>query len=360
MVDLCRSWPSMFYEPDQFDADPYALNCLNGMVDLRSGEKSAHNPAQYSTKQCEVAYAPASGHPLWNQFVLSALPDEELRRFVHRAVGYSITGDTSLECLFFVHGPANSGKSTFLLALQSALGDYAATTPFDTFLRRRNEDASKTMNSLAMLRGARFVASNEVREGRRFDEAIVKTMTGGDRVVAMFKFRDQFEYRPRFKLWLVANDMPEADSQDEAFWRRVAVVPFTHSIPASERNPEIKKKAAADLEFRRAVLSWAVEGAMLWLAEGGKSLDQPRSVASHTAKYRADSDTMQVWLDETCGMGQDEVSTSAELYQSAKKWFETNGGNCPSQTKIGKKLIAIGCQRNDSRTVRGWSGIRVL
>src|SRR5262249_44293846 len=106
--------------------------------------------------------------------------DHELAAFLQRAAGYSLTGDTGEEKLFFAQGPAATGKSTFLEALKAVLGDYASTTDFETFLKRSGDRGIP--NDIARLAGRRLVVSNEVDEGKQLAAALVKTLTGGDTV----------------------------------------------------------------------------------------------------------------------------------------------------------------------------------
>src|ERR1019366_1606751 len=104
--------------------------------------------------------------------------DRELAAFLARAVGYTLTGDTREEVLFFAHGPGATGKSTFLEAIKGSLGDYAATADFETFLRKRGD--APVRSDVARLAGARLVVSVEVNDGRQLAEGLVKTLTGGD------------------------------------------------------------------------------------------------------------------------------------------------------------------------------------
>jgi len=46
-----------------------------------------------------------------------------------------------LEVLFFPFGPAATGKSTLLAAVQAALGDYAAQADFETLLAQKGDGA---------------------------------------------------------------------------------------------------------------------------------------------------------------------------------------------------------------------------
>jgi len=67
----------------------------------------------------------------------------------------------------------------------------------------------------------------------------MKRITGESRLKAR-KMRQDFEsFRNVTKLWMAANDRPRVDGLDEAIWRRVRLIPFEVTIPASERDPAL-------------------------------------------------------------------------------------------------------------------------
>ena len=63
---------------------------------------------------------------------------------------------------------------------KSALGPYAHVADFETFLSRPHGSSHRT--DVADLRGARFVCSVEVDDGKTMAQALVKNLTGGDEI----------------------------------------------------------------------------------------------------------------------------------------------------------------------------------
>ena len=180
-IELAKSEPGVPVLPDQLDVDPWLLNATNGTVDLRSGKLRPHCREDLITKLAPVAYIPDATLTQWDDFLADTTnADTDLIGFLQRAVGYSLTGDCREEVLFFVHGPAAAGKSTFIEVIKAALGDYTRTADFESFLQRR--DVGATRNDIARLAGARFVASIEVDEGKRLAEGLIKNLTGNDTV----------------------------------------------------------------------------------------------------------------------------------------------------------------------------------
>ena len=237
-----QSEPGIPTVPEEFDADPFLLNCLSGTVDLRTGEQRSHCRADLITRLCPVQYDPAARSAVWDRFLEQATgANREVGQFLQRAIGYSLTGATTEEVLFFVHGPGGSGKSTFLEAIKAVLGEYGKSADFETFISRR--DAGNIRNDIAELAGRRFVVSIEVDEGKKLAEGLVKLLTGGDTVRARFLYQEAFDYVPQFKLWLAANHAPKVKHDDSAMWRRILRIPFDQVIPKRKEGPVAQSQA---------------------------------------------------------------------------------------------------------------------
>ena len=208
-------------------------------------------------------------------------PNPETRSFLQRAAGYSLTGITDEEALLLLHGPTATGKSTFLGALRCALGDYAAFTSSDTFMARSR--GGQIRNDVARLDGVRFVVASECNRGDRLDAGQLKSMTGGDVVVARYLRQEFFEFKPQCKIWMAVNDRPLVSADDGAMWRRIHEVPFTSQVCESERSAAIKNRLQ-DIELSGpAILRWAVDGCLAWQQ---RQLDPPEEVRAATLAYR--------------------------------------------------------------------------
>jgi putative DNA primase/helicase len=163
MIHLAASEPGMAIVPSQLDADPWLLNVLNGTVDLRTAELKPHAAADLITKVAPVTFDPRQEAPTWAAFLNSILPDLELQAFLQRAVGYTLTGDTGEQVLFFLHGKGCNGKTTFLETLRGLLGDYGLQADISTFVvapgrcSRPHADALKRCLCLPVTRSPRAV-----------------------------------------------------------------------------------------------------------------------------------------------------------------------------------------------------------
>jgi putative DNA primase/helicase len=354
-VVLAQTELPVLVTADELDADPWLLCVENGTVDLRTGELRAHLREDLCTKLAPVVYEAEATTSLWHRFLLDTCGgDMELAAFLQRCAGYSLTGLTNEEVLFFLHGPGGTGKSTFIETLKASLGDYARTADFDTFLRRKGDRGIPS--DIARLAGARLVAGVEVEEGKALAEGLIKQLTGGDTVTARFMYRDFFEFHPTFKLWLVANARPQVNAEDAAMWRRILQVPFTMVVPEHDKDEALKARLKAP-EHMAAVLAWAVQGCLEWQKVG---LAVPDSVRAYTEEYRHEADAFAAWVADECVLGGWLSCEAGKLRARYEDWCKANGSVPVADRTWGKKLHALGCERDrdtSGERKRRWRGI---
>jgi putative DNA primase/helicase len=262
--------------------------------------------------------------------------------------GYALTGTTREHALFFLYGTGANGKSVFLSTLCGMMGDYAKTAPIATFIDSKNQNHP---TDLAGLRGARIVTAVETENGRRWAESKLKALTGGDRITARFMRQDFFEYIPQFKLIIAGNHKPGLQTVDESMRRRFNFLPFTVTIPPSERDAELTEKLRSEWP---GILAWAIEGCLAWQREG---LNQPRTVIEATAEYLESEDSIAQWISERCGTGVDFRETTAILFADFVSWTKTCDIPAGSQRGFSDTLLAKGYQPWRNKIARGFQGI---
>lgn len=350
MIELARSDAAA--EPAQLDANRWYLTALNGTIDLRTGKLLPHSRRDLSTKLAPVAYVTGATCPTWLKFLDRVQGgDGELIGYLQRALGYSLTGETREQVLFFLYGSGANGKSTFLEVLRTLLGHYAQQADFSSFLERRGEGPR---NDIARLKGARLVTASEAGQGHRLAESLIKQVTGGDTITARFLYAESFEFRPQFKLWLAANHKPLIRGTDPAIWRRIRLIPFTVTIPENERDPELLQKLLTEVP---GILQWAVQGALEWQRAG---LGVPSAVRAATEVYRSEMDTLAAFLEESCEEGFSYRCETRALYRAYAAWCETNGERPDSQRTLSAKLKERGYEPTRTNQARGWLGLRVV
>lgn len=341
MIEGLQSEPGIPQLPDDLDRDPILLNCLNGTIDLRTGEIREHRAEDLITKLAPVEYHPGAQCPTWKSFLHAIMAgNQELIDYLQKAIGYSLTGLTIEQVIHILYGLGANGKSTFLDILVALLGDYAKQTSTETFMKKNN---TSIPSDVAALRGAQLVSASEIERGRQFAEVLVKQMTGGDKLAARFLFGEWFEFKPEFKIWLAVNHKPGIRGTDHAIWRRIRLIPFLVQIPADQQDKALPAKLKAELP---GIFAWAVEGCLKWQREG---LSAPEAVMAATEGYREEMDVLGEFLSERCVLNPPAKVSAQGIYQAYCNWAETNGERkLISQRAFGQILTERGLERRKS------------
>lgn len=328
-----------------WDNQPGLLAVGNGVVDLRTGELRPGNPDDRLTMQSWVRYNPDAKAPRWEKFLNEIfMGDEELVEFIHHAVGYSATGDTSEQVIFLLWGTGANGKSTFLEIIRKVLSGYAINLPFSVFeLRSR----SAIPNDVATLVGRRFATANETNEAVELNEARIKSLTGSDPITVRKLYKEYFTFLPQSKYWLAFNHKPRVTDDSPGFWRRVRIVPFAKSFT---QNPEKNLIEILHAEAE-GILRWIAKGAMKWYQMG---LGLPRAVKEASERYRQESDLLSEFLDQRCDVGPGISSAAADLWREYRDWCEVNGERPATRTVFSQKLQSRGFQKVRFGKERTW------
>lgn len=335
---------------NQWDADPWLLGTPDGTVDIRTGELRTSRREDYITKQ--TAVTPSRGAPLWIRFLETVTNgDTALLGFLQRMAGYCLTGDTRAHALFFLYGTGGNGKGVFINTITAILGDYATVAPIETFTATAND---RHPTELAYLKGARLVASQETESGRRWAESKLKSITGGDPISARYMRGDFFTFTPEFKLVIAGNHRPHLRSVDEAIRRRLHLIPFTRTIPTSERDEKLPVKLRPEWP---GILAWAIDGALLWQRDG---LCPPTSVLAATEDYFDDEDLLQSWIDERCRSSAMGAGRAADLFENWKRYCEDRGEQPGSMKRFTQSLRSKGFEPARDKSARRIQGLVLL
>lgn len=353
ITDLARSDPRIVLRTDDFDADPWSLNTYSGIVDLKTGSVVPHNRDRMMSKVASARYDSAANCPRWIGFLERILPDEEVRAFVQRAVGYSLTGITREKVMFILWGTGDNGKTVFIEVLRCVLGMYAMAAP-SSMLVNRKQDAIP--NDIARLKGARFVTAAETRTGAQLAVDLIKQMTGGDTMTVRFMRAEWFDFTPEFKLWLATNHAPRVTDFGDAIWNRLRLVPFDVKIPKEEQIPR-DRFIAEMVEEAAGIMRWAIDGCLSWQEIG---LKPPASVVLATEAYRDDQDVFLEFLEECCVVGGAEVQESGGLYSGFSMWQARRGEKPWSMRAFTEELKDRGFVKGrGTKGERIWRGLRL-
>lgn len=326
--------PQIQVRTTDFDRNHYLLNCKNGTIDLRTGELIPFSRKDNITKQVEIEYDPNAYCPTWAAALNTwQNGDREIIGFLQRLVGYFLTGDTSEQIVTILFGPGANGKTVFTTIVSALLGDYATAADVETFLENRRSSQGPS-EDVARLRGRRLVIASEPNEGRKLNESLIKSQSGGDKMTGRMPFQQSIEFDSTHKLVMLTNHKPVISGTDNGIWRRLRLIPFTVTI--EKKDPKLTQSLLAELP---GILAWAVRGAAEWATMGLRS---PESVTKATDEYRGEQDLIEQFIKTYC----DEDALYEELASNLFALYEWDceEGNIRgfNKNQFGRKLTDKG------------------
>ena len=328
---------------DKFDKQPYLVNCLNCTVNIATGDVHSHDPYDYLTKISNVWYDPDAKSEEFEQFIRSIMQeDKELIAYLQRALGYSISSATFQECFFITYGSTTrNGKGTLNNTMMYMLGDYAKTAPYEAFESKKYKSSSNAKEEIARLAGSRYVSVSEPTENMTLDSALIKSLSGNDRITARYLYENSFEFVASFKLWINTNHLPVIPDDTVFKSGRVQLIPFNRHFSQDEQDKGLKARLTKRENISGA-FNWCMKGFQLMAKEGG--LKVPKIIREEVDKYRKSNDRIGEFIQDCFNRDLDgsQREKLSKVYKIYVNWCKDNGykelNKKNFKTKISEKV----------------------
>lgn len=333
----------------EFDGNDMLINLENSVYDMVSGINIPHDATLKFTKKANVSYDESKKCPRWEQFLREIFNDDkDLIKWIQKALGYSLTGKTSEQVMFILNGKGRNGKSVFLDVVSHIFGDYRTNIQPDSLMVKNSQGAN---SDIARLKGARFVTTVESNDGMRFNEGLVKQLTGGDTVTARFLHANEFEFTPKFKVWMATNHRPIIRGTDKGIWRRIRLIPFEREFTEEEVDLDLTSKLLAESD---GILQWMLKGLEMWQKE---RLGMCEKILMANKEYRQEMDVVSTFIEECVNNSLGKEVKASELYQHYKNYCLQNGFFVLTSTKFGRELDNKGYIKTHKRTGKYYQNI---
>jgi putative DNA primase/helicase len=278
--------------------------------------------------------------------------DQDLISYVQRAIGYSLTGSTSEQCLFILIGDGANGKSTFVNVISKLLGDYSKAAASQTLIAKGSTSVG---DDLVDLVGARLIPVSETEEGEGLAEAKIKQMTGGDVLKGRPLYGKYIQFSINGKILLATNSLPSINNTDHGIWRRIQAIPFNRTFTSEQQDKGLGTKLNKELP---GILNWAIKGCLEWQEQG---LNPPQIVLEQVSAYKTEMDSIAQFVEQECDIDPDTRYSASKLYEAYRHYCQAIGRK-PQSTNAFKKALDKLTGVYQTRTASGmqWHGIRPL
>lgn len=356
--------PRLSARPEEFDADPLALNVQNGTLIFHrpDGDNAArvelreHKREDRITKIAKAAYDPVADCPQFNAFLAQVQPADDMREWLMRWSGYNALGIADAQVMALFYGEGSNGKGVWVQTHAHILGDYAWATGIETFMDsgfKRNGGGPSP--HLAALAGRRMVYANEPEDNSKFSDGLVKSLTSDEPIGGVRElYGPAFELLITFTNTVMANNLPRIGT-DFGIRRRMQVVPWTIIIPKDSQDPLLKAKLRAEMS---GILNQMIRGALAYLSEG---LTMPEAMIEATQAYHEDNDLLGQFLTMCVARDPGNTVGSTALHEVFAAW-QTWSENLPqtgkpwSSKKLRQEMERKSFKINKSNTMK-WQDI---
>ena len=220
----------------------------NGVLNMKKLELNTFDPKYLLFHSIEASWTDRYPIAFMKFIRQSCRYDEEVVELTLEMIGYLLSG-TNRGKVFFVIGMArDSGKSTLANLLKKLIGDEFVCAIAPNQLQERfimGDTRGKILNLAMDIPKGKLSASVVSR---------LKSITGGDVITIEAKYMRPESTVSSLRFLMGTNypvTIPKEDD-DDAFWQRMVVIPFTRTTPPEEKDPELPDKL---WEERDAIVS---------------------------------------------------------------------------------------------------------
>lgn len=330
--------------------DEYIINCLNGRLNLKTGELLPHTPDVLDFQQINAAYDPTAYYePLDHMLLRMFCGDWQLYNLFEEMLGYCLIKNCRMQKIFIFFGEGNNGKSTLLRVITAFIGVGNYTT-------LSLQDLEKTFRP-AELENKLVNLGDDIPAITIKDSSLLKSISSGENVLVERKNKDPFILRNYAKLIYTTNKMPRVNDKSYGFYRRLVLIPLDAKFNAedSDFDPDIAQKVVSDTA-RSYLLNMAVRGLRRLLKHG---FTTSARVQKAIETYRVKSSTALTWLAEN-GIQQPDLlkKSTSQLYFDFKNWCDEEGvENIPKQRSFTDDIsqqydLSLSPQQREPKTGR--------
>ena len=310
------------------------INLQNGTFVISPEEQKLRDfdRNDFITHQLNFAYDPDAKANKFQIYLDRVLPDRTLQMILAEFIGLVFVKQRTLkiEKALILFGSGANGKSVFFEIIIALLGaenvsNYSlhSLTNENGYFRARLSD--KLLNYASEI-------------SPKMDSTFFKQLVSGEPIEARLPYKEPFLITDYAKLIFNTNILPKEIENNEAFYRRFTLIPFSVTIPEIERDPTLAQTIIQ--EELAGVFNWVLEGLNRLLRNHG--ISQSDIVDKSIVEYRQQSDTVFMFLDEeNYTPDHQKEKLMLDIYKLYKEYCEVCGYRACSLKTFGERLRAL-------------------
>jgi putative DNA primase/helicase len=277
---------SAHFEPIEQRSDVVLINFLNGTFEISKDGQALRefNAKDFLTYQLPFEFAEAATCPMFQKYLNEVLPEQELQDIVAEFFGYPFTKGLKMEKAAFFYGSGANGKSVMFDIINALYGkENISNFSLSNLLEEHNRAliAYKLLNY-----------GSEINATRTRDE--FKNLVSTEPIQARLKYGNSFTMQNYAKLAFNCNELPKDFDHQNAYFRRLLIIPFRVTVPEARQDKTLANKI---IENELAgVFNWIIDGLKRLLKT--EKFTESQIVKNTLETYKRESDSVASFIDE--------------------------------------------------------------
>jgi putative DNA primase/helicase len=343
-------------EIDTFGTPSKTVAVKNGLLELHSGNLVKLQPEHRALWQMPVRYDPSADCPKFKAALKQWVPNKPTRKTLQEYVG-SALDDSSVKFqkMLFLLGPTDTGKSVFLEVIERLFGEEHTASQSIQYLANQRWGVDKIIGKPINVR--HDLDTNVIKR-----TGMVKELASGNPMNAEAKHGDPYKARPTAKHFFSANQVPQRNSPDKAFYNRWLTVRFHQQIPEDDQNEDMEDELTTPDELS-GILNWAVKGYQRLHEQGG--FTKTRSPEETRELWRTYGDSIDQFIVDWILKNPDSEVKKSKVYDEYVTYAKAQGEPVENQQQVTSRLnrldwVSEGQVRGSDSNPRVFRGIELI
>jgi len=313
----------------EMDNSPYLIPFQNKVYDLRIGQFLDFKPEfNLSIKLNRKIDDNEKECPLIDKF-FSECVGEKYKDMLYETLAYSLFKEIPYQKIFFIFGPAGTGKSIFMSLFENFLGK-------DNCCSVEPKQIQKDKHSTSQMeyKYANIVSDINYDEFENITQ--VKKLSGGDTVTIRRMYKDPYNKKLFTKQIYSTNKLPIVKEKTKAWYRRVYLMEFSNIIPVEKRDLFLLSKLISEKELKGLTFKCLEKLRELYERNFIFSWDMDEDKMQEV--YEELSNPILMFIKETCTTGNDNFVFKWEFEERLNNWLKNNHFPTHVKSEINKYM----------------------
>jgi len=337
----------------ELDNNPYLIAFQNKVFNLKTNLFEDFHPEQCLTNKLSIEIDENIDNcPQIDKFFSESIGDE-YKTILYDLCAYCLFKGYPYQKLFFVYGPAGTGKSKFLELLQAFLGrdNYCSVEPQD--IQKDVYATSQMVFKLAnVVSDINYDALDNINQ--------VKKITGEDEIKVRNMYKEPYNAKLFAKQIFSTNKLPNVKEKTRAWYRRVYTIEFSNILTPDKIDRLLINKLTCEKELKG--LAFRCIKHLQELKESDFVFSWDIDESEMAKVYEHLSNPILMFIEESCVKESSQFVYQYEFKDRLKAWLQANHFAPISNSEINEYMNDNFTNSNrksfnGDKTYRVWAGM---